>query len=152
MDRPANVVNLEDVQEEVFEKGQFRSRDQFLGQAAGSVNFGLVRTILSAGHKSCPEHAHMAEEELFYVLRGKGTLLQNEDRIPVRPGDTISFPAGTGISHAFVADQEEDLEYLAFGERNPNDVCVYPRSGKILIRSLDKIGRLEEADYFDGEM
>ena len=27
------------------------------------------------GKQSCPRHAHMAEEEIFVVVRGRGTLL-----------------------------------------------------------------------------
>lgn len=152
MERPKNIVNEKDIAEETFDKGQFASRDLFLGHAAGSVSFGVVKTVLPAGRKSCPEHYHTAEEELFYIIRGEGTLLQNDERVPVSEGDVISYPANAGVSHAFLADRGEDLEYIAVGERDPNDVCVYPRSDKILVRALGKVGRIEEMDYWDGEM
>ena len=115
------------------------------------MNVGLQRFVVYEGHQSLPEHYHIAEEELFYVLRDRGTLLQGEERVPVEAGDVISFPAGTGVVHAFLADRGEDLEYLAFGERDKNDVVVYPRSDKILIRALNLLGRVEEAGYWDGE-
>ena len=33
----------------------------------------------------------------------------------------------------------------------PDDVCFYPRSGKVVLRGLGVIGRLEQLDYWDGE-
>ena len=91
------------------------ARDRDLGRAAGSERIGLVSVTVPAGNQSAPEHAHMAEEEIFYLLRGKGTLLQNGQRIPIEVGDVISYPPGTGISHALLADRGEELEFLVFG-------------------------------------
>lgn len=152
MDRPPNVVNEEKASEMEAREGRFSTWAGDLGRAAGSVNVGLQKFIVREGYQSLPEHYHTAEEELFYVLRGRGTLLQGAERIPVEAGDVISFPPGTGVAHAFLADRDEDLEYLAFGERDRNDVIVYPRSDKILVRALNKIGRMKEADYWDGEL
>ncbi len=87
------------------------------------------------------------------MVRGSGTLLRGEERV-------AAFPAGTGVAHAFVADPGEELEYLSIGERDDNDVVLYPDSGKLLVVGLadesggrrDRLGRLQEADYFDGEL
>ena len=43
------------------------------------------------------------------------------------------------------------MTYLAYGTREPNDVCYYPRSNKIYFRGLGLVARLEALDYFDGE-
>ena len=102
----------------------------------------------------------MAEEEIFVVVRGRGTLLRGAERVAVEAGDVAAFPAGTGVAHAFVADLGEELEFLSIGERNDNDVVVYPDSGKLLVASVadengqcrDMVGRLQETDYFDGEL
>ena len=94
------------------------------------------------------------------MVRGRGTLLRGAERVAVEAGDVAAFPAGTGVAHAFVADLGEELEFLSIGERNDNDVVVYPDSGKLLVASVadengerrDRLGRLQEADYFDGEL
>ena len=88
-ERPSNVVDVRDVKEEEFGKGRIVTRDADLRCAVSGVNVGLVRMVVPSGMQSAPEHAHMAEEELFYVLKGKGTLLQNGERIPVAEGDVI---------------------------------------------------------------
>ena len=151
-ERPPNVANESEASTREAKEGHFRSRASDLGRAVGSVKVGLQRFVVEVGYQSLPEHYHLAEEELFYVLKGRGTLLQDRERILVEAGDVISYPAGTEISHAFLADRGEQLEYLVFGERNKDDVIVYPRSKKIAIRSVGFLGHLgEEAGYFEGE-
>ena len=40
----------------------------------------------------------------------------------------------------------DGMTFLAYGTRNPNDVCYYPRSNKINFRGLGLIARLEDLD------
>jgi uncharacterized cupin superfamily protein len=68
----------------------------------------------------------------------------------VRPGSTVVRRAGTTRAHAFRAG-DDGLTLLAYGNRDPNDVVHYPRSGKISLRGVGVIGRLEQLDYWDGE-
>jgi uncharacterized cupin superfamily protein len=69
---------------------------------------------------------------------------------PVRAGHVISGPAGTARSHC-LRTKDSPMTYLAYGIREPNDVCYYPRSNKIYWRGLGLIARPEPLDYFDGE-
>jgi len=69
---------------------------------------------------------------------------------PVRQGSVVSRPAGTRVPHSFRAGPT-GLTYLAYGTKNPNDICWYPRSNKVFFRGLGVIARLELLDYFDGE-
>ena len=62
----------------------------------------------------------------------------------------ISRPPGTGVAHMFRAG-DRGLTYLAYGTRDPGDVCYYPRSNKIAFRGVGVIARLEQLDYWDGE-
>ena len=62
----------------------------------------------------------------------------------------IARPAGTGVAHMFRAGRST-LHYLAYGTRDPADMCYYPRSNKIAFRGLGVIARLEQLDYWDGE-
>jgi len=160
MSQREGVENMREVPEETWEEGRFGGRMQDLGRAAGSVAVGLRREVIAPGKQSSPRHAHMAEEEIFVVLRGQGTLLRGEERVAVEAGDVAAFPAGTGVAHAFVADAAEELEFLSIGERKDNDAIAYPDSGKLLVACVadengereDRLGRLQEADYFDGEL
>jgi uncharacterized cupin superfamily protein len=106
------------------------------------------------GKLNAPPHCHSAEEEIFVVLEGEGALLIWEaDEVaehPVGTGSAVVRPAGTGVAHAFRAG-EEGLKLLMYGTRDPNDICFYPRSGKVVLRGIGLVGRLDPLDYWDGE-
>ena len=152
--RPANIVNADDV--EPFERDQEtigrRLRD--LGEAAGSQRTGLRLSEVFPGKLNAPPHCHSAEEELFVVLEGDGALLLWEDgevtEQAVRTGSVVARPAGTGVAHAFRGG-EAGMTLLMYGNRDPNDICFYPRSGKVMLRGVGVVGRLEQLDYWDGE-
>ena len=69
---------------------------------------------------------------------------------PISAGDVVWRPPSTGIAHSLRAG-DEGITFLAYGTREPNDVCYYPRSNKIYWRGVGLITRLESLGYDDGE-
>jgi uncharacterized cupin superfamily protein len=153
--RPASVVNVDEV--EGTHNGQWRR----LAIRAGADLTGLNWGLLHEGEEGAPPHLHSADEEIFVVLEGEGVFelwptpqhvregVEYEE-VPIRAGHVVSRPASSGIAHGIRAGAP-GLTYLAYGTRNPNDVCYYPRSNKIYFRGLGLIARLEDLDYDDGE-
>jgi uncharacterized cupin superfamily protein len=146
-DRLPNVVHADSVQPMDGPPGRTRLD---LGSAAGSDRTGLKLVRSDPGKLICVPHCHSAEEELFVVLEGEGTCELGDDSFPVRTGSVIARPPGTGVAHAIRAG-DDGIGVLAYGTREPNDICYYPRSGKIYFCGLGLIGRLEQLDYWDGE-
>jgi uncharacterized cupin superfamily protein len=119
------------------------------------------REVGHIAEEGAPPHLHSADEEIFVVLDGGGTVelwpppqrartgVAYEER-SIRAGHIISRPASSGIAHGFRAG-EGGMTFLADGTRNANDVCYYPRSNKIYFRGLGLIARLDDLDYDDGE-
>ena len=70
----------------------------------------LMETHIPEGF---PPHCHGAEEELFVVLEGDGTLELGEERLPMRPGSVVSRPAGSGVAHTFRAVGEARILTIA---------------------------------------
>jgi uncharacterized cupin superfamily protein len=150
-ERPQTIVNLDDVEPIVVKRPpRFDRVRRRISAEAGSVSTGLQHAVLEPGTESGPQHCHSLEEELFVVLDGDGVLLLGDDEVPVRGGSVVSRPAGTGVAHSFRAG-DRGLTYLAYGPRDPGDVCYYPRSDKIAFRGVGVIARLERLDYWDGE-
>src|SRR6266511_6058493 len=135
-------------------KGRYaRAATTELAAVAGSRWTGLKHIELEPGTLSGPPHCHSAEEELFVVLDGEGTLELFEDELqrhPVRCGSVVARPPATGIAHAFRAG-DGGLTLIAWGTREPNDICWYPRSNKIYWRGVDVVARIEQLDYWEGE-
>jgi uncharacterized cupin superfamily protein len=154
-DRPPNIVALADAELTQSRHGDCASVRRDHGDALGSVAIGVGHLTVEPGKLTYPPHCHSADEELFVVLEGDGTLLltadHEEDReLPVRPGSVVARPPGTGVSHAFRAGAG-GLALLAFGTREPNDIAFYARSGKVSLRGIRARFRVEQLDYWDGE-
>ena len=154
--RPDTVVHVDDVEGD-HDGGSWR----LLARSAGAERTGLNWGRLPASAEGAPPHSHSADEEIFVVLEGAGTLELHPSpqkvragvayaEHPIRTGTVISRPAGTGIAHALRAGAP-GLTFLAYGTRRPDDICYYPRSNKIFFRGLGLIARLEDLDYDDGE-
>jgi uncharacterized cupin superfamily protein len=148
-ERPPNVVALADV------PAIFDGRARRCGQAAGATATGLNHVVLTAGGRGAPAHCHSVEEELFVVLAGGGVLelwergAESPNEYPLRPGDVVSRPAGTGVAHA-LRPGEQGLTYLAYGTREPSDMCFYPESGRISLRGLGIALRSPEIEHLPG--
>ena len=149
--RPANVVACEDVAPQEVRHGATDLVRRDLGRAAGSATSGVSRVAIAPGAESHPPHCHSAEEELFAVLEGSGVLRLGDEEHAVARGSVVARPAGTRIAHSWVAG-DDGLVFLAYGQRDPRDVCWYPRSRKLYVRGLGVMFRVTEPlDYWDGE-
>lgn len=112
---------------------------------------GVVMSRLPPGRVIVPFHHHQLEDEVFFVLSGRGVLRYGENVRELRAQDCVSCPAGTGIAHQIGNPFDQDLVYLAIGPREPNEIYVYPDTGKVMMRSLRQLGFIESADYFAKE-
>ena len=148
--RPPTVVNVEDVEAVTVERPRVARTRRNLGRAAGSVTTGIQHVQVFPAKESAPPHCHSLEEEIFVILDGDGVVVLGEEETPVVAGHVIARPAGTGVAHSFRAG-EAGLTYLAYGMRDPADVCFYPRSNKVAFRGIGLIARFERLDYWDGE-
>ena len=153
--RPANLVRSDDLEPVERDGATVGRRVRNLGTAAGSQRTGLRLADVLPGKLNAPPHCHSAEEEIFVVLDGDGSLLLwEEDGVAehgVRRGSVVARPAGTGVSHAFRGG-DGGLSLLMYGTREPNDICFYPRSAKVYFGGVGVIARLGESlDYWDGE-
>ena len=146
--RPSTVVNVRDIAPNETVRPRIHRTRRNLGKAVGSVTTGLQHVEVVPGKLSSPQHCHSLEEEIFVMLEGDGTLLLGEEEIPVRAGHVVSRPPGTGVAHTFRGG-DGGLTYLAYGTREPGDLCFYPRSRKIAVAGA--VFRVEPLDYWDGE-
>jgi uncharacterized cupin superfamily protein len=154
---PANIVHLDDA-----EVGSERHETwRVLADRERSRQAGMGWSQIDPGHIGSVPHCHSEEEEVFVILDGDAQLelwptpvpeahgAKRED-VPVRAGHVICRPPGTRIAHAFRAGAN-GVTMLVYGTRRPNDIAYYPRSGKIFLRGVGLMTRVESLDYYDGE-
>jgi uncharacterized cupin superfamily protein len=149
--RPSTIVNVRDVEPNLVDRPRVKRLNRNLGVALGSVTTGIRHVEVSPRMLSAPQHCHSLEEELFVMLTGDGMLLLGDEEISMRAGHVVSRPPGTGVAHTFRGG-DDGLTYLAYGTREPGDMCFYPDSNKISFRGLGGlIARIDNLDYWDGE-
>ncbi len=104
-----------------------------------------IREILP-GARTGPLHAHMFEEEVFCVLEGAVTVRELEPgadgyrEFTLRAGELAVYPAGTGLAHCSFNRSDEPAVVLGLSDSQLGEVCLYPDSGKTLLRSLGQVG------------
>jgi len=133
---------------------RYGSRYRVLSDTRGEGRtIGIAYEELPPGKQSAPFHYHLFEEEHIVALAGEATLRLGDKRHPIKAGDYVAFPAGQRAGHCLVNETDAPFLFIIIGDRELHDVCVYPDSGKILIRGLDGsvMRHGEGLDYWEGE-
>ena len=122
------------------------------GTAAKKLGAGF--DILEPGKIGCPYHYHLAQEEMFVILEGEGTLRVAGERVPVRAGDVIVVPAGPDYPHQLINTGTTPMKYLSISTQEQPEVCYYPDSDKLGAFAKDHRimqRRGQGLDYWEGE-
>jgi uncharacterized cupin superfamily protein len=130
-----------------------------LGAGTAARKLGASVDTVPPGKRSCPYHFHHAQEEMFVVLAGSGTLRVASEMLPIVAGDVIFIPPGAEFPHQIINTSTADLQYLSISTRETPEICEYPDSGKYLARAAAASGAGFEAiaqpessvDYWHGE-
>ncbi len=160
------VVSLGELDFAEQRHGQhFAARFAAIAAPRGAERLGARLVEVPAGKKAWPYHCHHANDELFVILAGQGTLRFGGALYSVKAGDVVVCPAGgPETAHQLQADEEYPLRYIAVSTMNEPDVMEYPDSGKIAAfagaapggdknrRRVALTVRAQSAvDYWDGE-
>ncbi len=129
----AKVINIDELKLEHFAKGdKFESDARRIGPLLGAKDLGYSYDVVPPGKRSCPFHSHRGEEEMFFIVRGEGTLRYGDETRKIRAGDVICCPTGgPETAHQIVNDSSAPLAYLSISTMAPVEVCEYPDSKKI---------------------
>ena len=153
----AKVINIDELKLERFETGEkFACNAARVGPLLGAKDLGYSFDVVPPGKCSCPFHSHRAEEEMFFIVRGTGTLRYGAETRKIRAGDFICCPTGgPETAHQIINDSDAELAYISVSTAMPAEVCEYPDSGKIgsfggglrhMTRAADHV------DYWQGEI
>lgn len=131
-----------------------------LATGTAALKLGASIDIVAPGKRSCPYHFHYAQEEMFVVLEGEGTLRVAGEMLPIGAGDVVFIPPGPQYPHQIINTSAAPLKYLSISTKDSPEVVEYPDSGKYLAsasRDGDAYGfarmhrEKDDLDYWDGE-
>jgi uncharacterized cupin superfamily protein len=132
-DRPESIVHWTDIEKP--DNHRYRGDEELLsigaafGEHFGLRRLGIHHERLPPGRRTSFPHAESAEEEFVYVISGTPDVWLDGRLHRLRPGEGVGFPAGTGISHSFLNNTEEEVCLLVVGEAaKPENRIYYPRN------------------------
>ncbi|MFG6430362.1 cupin domain-containing protein [Roseateles sp. LYH14W] len=149
------IRNFNDAPRERFVRApRYDSETASLTKGTAAKKLGAGFDIVAPGMMSCPYHLHHAEEEMFIVLQGEGTLRVAGELVPIKAGDVITIPPGPEYPHHIINTSDAPLHYLSISTQAAPEICEYPDSGKVgaFAPGLRLLQRREAGlDYWDGE-
>jgi uncharacterized cupin superfamily protein len=131
-----------------------------LAKGTAALKLGASIDVVPPGKRSCPYHFHYAQEEMFIVLEGEGTLRVAGEHLALAAGDVVFIPPGPAYPHQIINTSDAPLKYLSISTKDSPEVVEYPDSGKYLATATREgdpygFGRMHRADsdleYWDGE-
>jgi uncharacterized cupin superfamily protein len=109
-----------------------------LSRALGLKRTGVNIARIPPGKESFVYHSHHHEEEWLYILSGRGVGEIDGEEFEVGPGDFMAFPAPS-VPHHLKNPFDQELVYLMGGENREFDIADFPRLGKRIVKSGEKI-------------
>ena len=130
-----------------------------LARGTAARKLGASIDTVAPGMRSCPYHSHHAQEEMFVILEGVGTLRVAGEMLPLKAGDIAFIPPGPEYPHQIINTSAAPLKYLSISTRDMPEICEYPDSNKFLAMASSEEGKRFDAlhrsggnlDYWDGE-
>lgn len=111
--------------------------DASLGRKLGLTRIGIHHMRLPPGRRTSYPHAESAEEEFVFVIEGHPEVWIDGDLHRLGPGDSVAFPAGTGVCHTFLNNTAVEVRLIVVGERRkPENRVHYPLNAEFQ-RSTD---------------
>jgi uncharacterized cupin superfamily protein len=154
-EKPQGPIAIESVPWTEWSQGvRFEIRYRVLSNTRkDGRKIGVSYEELPPGKQSVPFHYHMLEEEHIIALEGEATLRLGEEHYRIKAGDYVGFPAGQRAGHCLINHGDAPFRFIMIGDREPNEVCVYPDSNKVLVSALNRamFRDGERLDYWDGE-
>ena len=153
--RRALIRNVDDVAlERQHRDPLYDTRTGGVTDGTAAKKLGAGYDVLAPGKRSCPYHYHLAQEEMFVILEGSGTLRVAGQMLPLRAGDVIVVPPGPEYPHHILNTSDAPLRYLSISTQERPELCYYPDSDKLGVFAAGHrlIGRRAGSiDYWDGE-
>jgi len=154
------IANINSIEKNTIGDGRnFAAKVGRFSPLLNMKQLGCSVVELQPGEKGWPYHCHLGSDEVFYIIKGNGTVRYDNEAFTVVEGDVIYTPTGKNTAHQIINTSEETLTYLAIDNFKNPEVCYYPDSGKYGSYAQDSEGNWDvflahesaKAEYYDGE-
>lgn len=115
--------------------------DPQAGQLKGIARYGEL-TVGPGGASAIVSYP--AEEQIYFVLDGTGTLLYADQKAPLRKNDFLYLPPG--VEHGILTTPEQTIRLLVMGFKIPSGVTV-AAPAKLMLANADDVPLVQLASH-----
>jgi mannose-6-phosphate isomerase-like protein (cupin superfamily) len=101
-------------------------------QLKGIARYGEL-TVSPGGASTVEDYP--AEEQIYYILEGTGTLIYDDQKAPVKKDDFMYLPVG--VKHGVANSSDRPLRLLVMGFKIPARVIIGPTPKLMLANAAD---------------
>lgn len=132
------IINIDELEFGSHRHGEsFEAAGAQVSRLIGGTKLGYGVTVVPPGKRAWPFHNHHANEEMFFVLSGQGTVRIGSERYPIRAGDFIAAPAGDrSTAHQLINDSDAELRYISVSTLLRPEIVEYPDSNKFAASAI----------------
>ncbi|MBV1911785.1 MAG: cupin domain-containing protein [Kangiellaceae bacterium] len=154
------IANINNIEKNTIGDGKnFTAKVGRFSPVLNMKQLGCSVVELQPSEKGWPYHCHLGSDEVFYIIKGCGTVRYDDEEYSVTTGDVIYTPAGKNTAHQIINTSDAVLSYLAIDSFKSPEVCYYPDSEKYGSYAQDSDGSWDvflapksaKAEYYDGE-
>src|SRR5258706_7080050 len=117
------IFNIDEAKGERHTHGdKFDAVDVPISERVGAKHIGCSLIVVPPGKRAYPMHCHHVNEEMFYIVEGRGKVRIGHEEFPIKKGDVIATPAGgRDTAHQIINDSNAELRYLALSTMFPSE-------------------------------
>jgi len=158
------IINLTEVPLDKInapEGSPFGGARRRAGAHIGAQKLGYSFFYVPPGKAAFPLHAHSRNEEMIYIIEGKGVLRFGKEETAVGAGTIVACPVGVEFPHQLINTGTQELRYLVVSTMDFPDICEYPDSNKVGAYATGAVGgqvglralyvKDQNVDYYAGE-
>ncbi len=128
--RPPFIKHFKEIENKEGASYYSESNEKFSLSATfsklGLSRIGIHHETLEPGHRTSFPHAEADGEEFVYVLEGAPDVWIDGNLHRLKKDEGVVFSAGTGISHTFINNTDQNVRLLVVGERIAGSRVFYP--------------------------
>lgn len=106
--------------------GETFSHSQILTEVLASKDFFITHEVIPAGRRASGAHSHKETDEIVYVLSGHPIAVEGDERLPLAPGDSVCFQAGSSAFHFVQNETNVEAQVLVIKKQVSYDIVTAP--------------------------
>lgn len=142
-----NKISFREIEARSYEspKEQFvtieRSITRSLDGGDDSANrpFEMEHVTVPPGKKAHTYHAHGAQWELYWIIKGSARMRAKGGYVKLEAGDAVQCPPG--VAHQLINAGDVALEYWIVSSNPEFEACYYPDSDKVSVPQFFQTNR-----------